>query len=133
MSNINEHRSSSTHRQVLSSQHDYAIVARLTLIRTDFDPNRYHSGRWLRLDKQQIEARHVNFDFTKLCDRVVACSSGAKDYIQCVKIEGGFDRAFLFKLDNGASLVARVPFSIAGPARLTTNSEVATMEYGQTL
>lgn len=32
-------------------------------------------------------------------------------------------------MDNGSSVVARVPTGIAGPPRLTTNSEVATMTY----
>lgn len=95
----------------------------------DFSPHKYTSGRWLLRDDQQCQARHISFDFNKLCDRAIACSNGARDIVECVKVEGGFNRAFLLQLDNGASLVARVPFSIAGPARLTTNSEVATMEY----
>ncbi|KAI7210387.1 hypothetical protein KC333_g8259 [Hortaea werneckii] len=44
-------------------------------------------------------------------------------------MEGGFNKAFLFTMDNGERIVARIPTSIAGPRRLTTNSEVATMTY----
>ncbi|RMD44663.1 hypothetical protein DV735_g483, partial [Chaetothyriales sp. CBS 134920] len=65
----------------------------------------------------------------KAFKKAILCSPGARDIVQCLKIEGGFNRAFILRLDNGTSLVARVPFSIAGPARLITNSEVATMEY----
>ncbi|CAI7584018.1 unnamed protein product [Penicillium glandicola] len=35
-------------------------------------------------------------------------------------------------MDTGSRVVARLPTGIAGPARLTTNSEVATMTYLQT-
>ncbi|KAI7028389.1 hypothetical protein KC355_g1 [Hortaea werneckii] len=44
-------------------------------------------------------------------------------------MEGGFNKAFLFTMDNGERIVARIPTRIAGPRRLTTNSEVATMTY----
>jgi hypothetical protein len=96
-----------------------------------FDPYRYTSGRWLRSDDQQQKARHIAFDFDKLCERVISCSAGASSIVECVKVEGGFNRAFIIQLNNGASLVARIPFSVAGPQRLTTGSEIATMNYSQ--
>jgi hypothetical protein len=37
----------------------------------------------------------------------------------------------IFSLDNGKKAVAKLPTSVAGPKRLTTNSEVATMEYSK--
>ncbi|SMY21314.1 unnamed protein product [Zymoseptoria tritici ST99CH_1A5] len=100
-----------------------------TVSKADFDPHGYTSGRWLRLDDRQLKARQIAFDFDKLRDKVISCSAGASSIVKCVKVEGGFNRAFIIQLDNGASLVARIPFSVAGPARLTTNSEMATMEY----
>jgi hypothetical protein len=42
---------------------------------------------------------------------------------------GTSNRVFEIHLDNGKQLVARLPFSIAGPAHLTTASEVATMRF----
>jgi len=45
------------------------------------------------------------------------------------KKEGGFNRVFVLFLDNGARVIARIPYHIAGPRRLATNSEVATMAY----
>ena len=42
-------------------------------------------------------------------------------------------KAFLFTMDSGERIVARVPARIAGPRRLSTNSEVATMAYGEIL
>ncbi|RMZ79907.1 hypothetical protein DV738_g3067, partial [Chaetothyriales sp. CBS 135597] len=108
---------------------DIATYTRADNRSLGFDPHKYTSGRWLRLDEQQFQARYIAFDFDKLCKKAIACSPGARDIAGCLKLEGGFNRAFVLRLDNGASIVARVPFSVAGPARLTTNSEVATMEY----
>lgn len=94
-------------------------------------PFDFENGRWLRLDKEQREARHVDFDFDKLCETAVACVEGAKKHTRCSKYEGHYNRAFRLELDNGVSIIARIPFKVAGPARYTTSSEVATMEYGQ--
>ncbi|KAH7317657.1 kinase-like domain-containing protein [Rhexocercosporidium sp. MPI-PUGE-AT-0058] len=70
------------------------------------DPYHYTTGRWLNRDKLQRGARYVKFDFPAL--------------------------VFILYLDNGERVVARVPFRIAGPRRLVTNSEVATMTYART-
>lgn len=52
---------------------------------------------------------------------------------RCVSIEkmveGGFNKIFLLKMEDGLELVARIPTSIAGPAHYTTASEIATMNY----
>jgi hypothetical protein len=50
--------------------------------------------------------------------------------VACEKKEGGFNRVFIIELDNGENVVAKVPMRCAGPAALTTMSEVATMRYG---
>ncbi|KAL8786282.1 MAG: hypothetical protein Q9213_002877 [Squamulea squamosa] len=93
------------------------------------DPNAYTSGRWLRRDKEEREARHINLNFESLQKRVLELGDGAK-YIQSYeKKEGGFNKAFIFSFDNDKKLVARLPTRVAGPSKLTTNSEVATIEY----
>lgn len=56
-------------------------------------------------------------------------SPGADKVNGCEKLEGGSNRVFIFTLDNGKRLVARLPFPNAGPPTLTTGSEVATMKY----
>jgi hypothetical protein len=94
------------------------------------DPYRYTSGRWLNRDKLQREARYLKFDFPALCKKAVNACSGATKVIRYEKKEGGFNRVFILYLDNGERVVARVPFRIAGPRGLITNSEVATMAYG---
>ncbi|KAH8724794.1 kinase-like domain-containing protein [Phaeosphaeriaceae sp. PMI808] len=93
------------------------------------DPYFYTTGRWLNNDKLQCEVRYVKFDFAALCEKAVNVCAGATKVIRYEKKEGGFNRVFLLCLDNGARVVARVPYHIAGPPRLTTNSEVATIAY----
>ncbi|RAL09173.1 aminoglycoside phosphotransferase family protein [Aspergillus homomorphus CBS 101889] len=79
------------------------------------DPCSYTSGRWLRRVHSERASRYIAFDFNALCRR----------------IEGGFNRVFIFTLSDSTKVVARLPFPLAGPARLTTNSEVATIRYLQ--
>lgn len=71
----------------------------------------------------------MQFNFYALCKRVIEMSPKAQRINRCEKKEGGFNRVFVFSLDNGERLVARIPFSIAGPGSYTVSSEVATMEY----
>lgn len=69
------------------------------------------------------------FDFSVLCERAIYTCPGATSVVKYEKREGGFNRVFLLTMDNGPCVVARIPTGIAGPPRLTTNSEVATMTY----
>jgi hypothetical protein len=93
------------------------------------EPYRYTSGRWLRRDALERESRLIKFDFDALCSRVLALCPGASSVISYDKKEGGFNRIFIFHTDNAKRIVARLPFSLAGPSKLTTNSEVATIKY----
>lgn len=45
---------------------------------------------------------------------------------------GQFNRVLGITLDNGKEVVARIPFPNAGPPRLMTSSEVATMDFLRT-
>jgi hypothetical protein len=95
------------------------------------DPYVYTSGRWLHRDQLQREARLLKFDFSALCEKVISLCPGAHKIRSYDKKEGGFNRVFIFQMDNGARIVARIPFRIAGPEVLTTHSEVATMDYSK--
>ncbi|OAG44962.1 hypothetical protein AYO21_00924 [Fonsecaea monophora] len=107
-------------------------IRTIALSRRDrFDPYAYTSGRWLRGDELERSARHITFDFDALCQRVIELCPGAASISNCEKKEGGFNRVFIFTTDNGQSIVARLPFALAGPPRLTTQSEVATIHYIQ--
>jgi len=96
---------------------------------TSLDPHAYTSGRWLGRDKVEQEARYIPFDFDALCQKVIGLCHGALSITACDKKEGGFNRIFIFTTDNAKKIVARLPFRFAGPRRLTTNSEVATIKY----
>ena len=96
---------------------------------TGLDPHTYTSGRWLRRDKLERDSRYINFDFEALCRRVVELCPGAVSIANYDKKEGGFNRIFIFTTNNGKRVVAKLPFTPAGPPRLTTNSEVATNKY----
>jgi hypothetical protein len=98
-----------------------------------FDPFTYTAGRWLHRDKAQLQARFLEFDFHLLCKKAVDACPGAKSVLECMKKEGGFNRVFILSMDNGARIVAKLPFRVAGPPNLMTNSEVATMAYGKTM
>lgn len=93
------------------------------------DPRAYTSGRWLRQDKVERDSRYIKFNFEALCQRIIDLCPGADAIATCQKIEGGFNRVFIFTLDNAKQIVARLPFPLAGPTKLTTASEVATVRY----
>ncbi|KAL6709562.1 hypothetical protein ACN47E_001497 [Coniothyrium glycines] len=94
-----------------------------------FDPYTYTSGRWLKQDRLQRQARQIKFDYPALCRRAIQACPGASKIVRQEKKEGSFNRAFLLHMDNGPCVVARIPFTVAGPQRLITNSEVATIAY----
>jgi len=98
-----------------------------------FDPYSYTQGRWLDQDAERRAARELRFDFDALLEAAVKSSEGAREVISCEKKEkkdGGSNRVFIVQLDNGASVVARLPTRLTGPPGLTVASEVATLRYG---
>ncbi|EXJ89547.1 hypothetical protein A1O3_02614 [Capronia epimyces CBS 606.96] len=103
---------------VVSSINDYE----------DLDPYGYSDGKWLRNDKENQQARRISFNFDALRRRVVEISN-AESISTFEKKDGGFNRVFIFTTNNGKMVVAKVPVCIAGPPKLTTRSEVATMKF----
>lgn len=93
------------------------------------EPHEYTNGRWLHRNKLQQESRRIDFDFSALCDKVVGLCPGASRTVRWDKNDGGFNRVFIVTMDNGIKVVVKLPTRVAGPSRLTTNSEVATMTY----
>ncbi len=113
----------------ISSLSRYNIYC--TNIDIGLDPRKYTSGRWLRRDELERNSRNLNFNFDALRHRVIELCPGATSIARYEKKEGGYNRIFIFTCDNARRVVARLPTSVVGPARLTTNSEVATITYGE--
>lgn len=88
---------------------------------TQINPFEHTSGRWLRLDSEQREARRVNFNIDQLCKRVLSLCPAAASIQSCQKLERGFSKAFVITTDDGNRLVAKFPTSVAGPPRLVTH------------
>lgn len=93
------------------------------------NPYTYTTGRWLRNDSEERAERYIEFDFDQLRRRVVKLCPGANRIDSFEKKEGGFNRIFIFTCDNKKRIVARLPTKAAGPSRLTTHSEIATIHY----
>lgn len=93
------------------------------------DPYSYSDGRWLHRDELQRRLRYLRFDFALLCELAVNACDGASKVAEYEKMEGGYNRLFILTMDTGKRVIARIPTPVAGPPRLTTNSEVATITY----
>ena len=98
--------------------------------RLAFDPYTYTQGRWLHRNNERQEARRLSFNFDALLGLAIDRSPGATRVLSCDKKEGGFSRVFVIRLDNGKSVVARLPTKLAGPLHTTVSSEVATLQFG---
>ncbi|MCJ1472449.1 hypothetical protein MMC13_001097 [Lambiella insularis] len=93
----------------------------------------YTRARFVCNEEFEMAQRHVRFDMDKLA-QIAATAIGSKS---CVAVEkypdGQYSKAFLMTMDDGKQVVAKVPNPNAGPAHLTTASEVATMEFARTV
>lgn len=100
-----------------------------TIIGDPQDFFRYTSGRWLWGEEQQLREKYREFNISGLQKVAVeACSAGP-----CVRMEkigeGSYNKSFSLTMANKMKFIARVPNPNAGPAFLTTASEVATMDF----
>lgn len=93
----------------------------------------YTSGRWLWNEKAQLAARSISFDVEAL--KQAACDAlHAQTCILLEKAgEGNFNKAFRLTMSDGRALIAKLPHPNSGPPRLTTASEVATMEFARSV
>ncbi|PYH64433.1 phosphotransferase family protein [Aspergillus vadensis CBS 113365] len=94
---------------------------------------RYTSGRWLWDEKQQLQERYREFNILEL-QKIAIQASSSESCLSIAKIgEGSYNKSFKLIMDNGKTVVARIPNPNAGPAYLTTASEVATMDFLRTI
>ncbi|KAL1885406.1 hypothetical protein Plec18167_000900 [Paecilomyces lecythidis] len=89
----------------------------------------YTSGRWVWGEEEQLQERYCRFDILELQKAAMRSESAAS----CVGMEklgeGSYNKSFRLTMASGKVLVARIPNPNAGPAFLTTASEVATMDF----
>lgn len=89
----------------------------------------YTSGRWLWDEEQQLQARYKSFNVPQL-QTLAAQAIGSKTCDSISKLaEGSFNKVFRLEMNDGRSILARIPNPNAGPAFYTTASEVATIEF----
>ncbi|PIG83018.1 hypothetical protein AARAC_004887 [Aspergillus arachidicola] len=94
---------------------------------------RYTSGRWLWDEEQQLRDRYTPFNVSEL-QKVAASSIRANKCVSIAKLaEGSFNKTFKLAMDDGKTVIARVPHPIAGPRRYATASEVATMDFARSV
>ncbi|KAF2240280.1 hypothetical protein BU26DRAFT_470903 [Trematosphaeria pertusa] len=89
----------------------------------------YTNGRFLANEAEACNRRYVRFDIDQLC-AVAAAAGGSSSPIKAIdKMEGGFSKALIMRKEDGSEVVAKIPFSIAGPPKYTTASEVAVLKF----
>lgn len=90
---------------------------------------RYTSGRYLYNERLRLAERYVEFNIEAL--KKVASQSVNRERVVCLRklAEGGFNRVLLLTMNDGLEVIVKIPYSIAIPKKLTTESEVATLEF----
>lgn len=89
----------------------------------------YTSGRWVWNEEEQLRERYREFNILEL-QKVAIESACAGSCVRMEKLgEGSYNKSFRLVMANGKVVVARIPNPNAGPACLTTASEVATMDF----
>lgn len=79
--------------------------------------------------KSKLQDRFTPFNVLEL-QCIAAESIGANKCVAMTKLaEGSFNKIFHLKMDNGSTVIARIPHPIAGPKYYTTASEVATIDF----
>lgn len=84
-------------------------------------------------EKQQLLKRRVKFDVPKLCDLAASVTKDGAPVRKIEKMEGGFCKALLMTMENGAQVIAKIPCPNAGRAIYSTASEAAVLQYGTQL
>ncbi|DAA78686.1 TPA_exp: Uncharacterized protein A8136_2471 [Trichophyton benhamiae CBS 112371] len=95
------------------------------------DPNlfKYTSGRYLYNEKLRLAERYVDFNVEAL--KRIAAKAVDRDSTASIKklAEGGFNRVFLLTMNDGFEVIVKIPYLLAVPQRLNTESEVATLDF----
>lgn len=89
----------------------------------------YTSGRYLYNENLRFAERHVKFNVDALKTAAARCVD-RQSVTRIRKLaEGGFNRVFILTMDDGFEVIAKIPYLLTVPKKLTTESEVATMDF----
>lgn len=89
----------------------------------------YTSGRYLYNEKLRLAERYVEFNVEAL-KRIAAKAVDRDSTASITKLaEGGFNRVFLLTMNDGFEVIVKIPYLLAVPQKLTTESEVATLDF----
>ena len=95
---------------------------------------RYTNGRFLSDEDAQLSKFYVRFDIDKLCDMVAGISgTGTQHVSKTEKMEGGFSKALLMTMVDDSEYVVKIPCPNAGRPTYSTTSEVAVLNFGETV
>ncbi|KAH7410486.1 kinase-like domain-containing protein [Phaeosphaeria sp. MPI-PUGE-AT-0046c] len=91
----------------------------------------YTSGRWLFNESIRLLERRLAFNVDELKKAAArALGRPATEVKSLLKLlEGGFNRVFEITMEDGTSILARLPYPSTRPRRLAVASEVATMDF----
>ncbi|EAW11438.1 phosphotransferase family protein [Aspergillus clavatus NRRL 1] len=121
-----------TYRKSLAIRTIKTLSKQMTAASPEFEHFfRYTSGRWLWDEEQQLRDRYKAFNVAEL-QGLAARAIGSGSCVSMTKLaEGGYNKVFRLVMDDGKSVLARIPNPNAGPSFHTTASEVATMEFAR--
>lgn len=88
----------------------------------------YTSGRWVWDEERQLRDRYKAFNVSELQKIATKAVRSNRCNSMTKLAEGGYNKVFRLHMDDGKTVLARIPNPIAGPSFYTTASEVATME-----
>ena len=84
------------------------------------------------MDEQyQISRRYAAFKVDELCKLVSSLPSIQSLVSSIDKLEGGFNKALMMRMENGKEVVVKIPFPNSVSPQCTTESEAAVLDYGR--
>lgn len=90
---------------------------------------RYTSGRWLWNEQERLRERYRPFDVDRLKDIAAHVTGAQRCVTMCKLAEGGFNKVFRLTMNDGQTLIARIPNQTSDTVSYSLASEVATMDF----
>jgi len=81
-------------------------------------------------EEYQTSRRYAAFEVNELCRLVSSLASIQSPVSSIDKIEGGFNKALMMRMENGKEVVVKIPFPNSVPRQCATESEAAVLDFG---